>query len=565
MDHEEVPVIDIFSGPGGLSEGFVRFGERAWSDELKAELSERTWKDPKGLRFKIGLSIEKDPVAHQTLTLRAFVRQFPDGKIPDAYYKMLKGDLVIADLFNKFPEEASRAKAEAWHHELADDPKNQKLVDERIEAALAGAENWCLIGGPPCQAYSLVGRARNKGKKDYVPEDDVRHFLYKEYLRIVAKHEPTVFVMENVKGILSSKINGKRIFEKIMEDLANPSRFGKPKSSELRYEIVPLVVEEEEDAQPRLLTETEKRRWMKDGRQFILRAEELGIPQARHRVILLGIRGDSVPKKFPHLTRRKPANIEEVLAGLPTLRATVSKRTRTDQTWLGALKAIRNEKWFLMLWSKDFALATQINTALLDLSEKGDAGKDTLTPTPGQPKYMSDWYTDPKLEGVTNHRARSHMASDLQRYFFAANFAELHKRSPTLEDFPKDLLPNHKNAALATEESAVFNDRFRVQSRGRPATTITSHISKDGHYYIHPDKKQCRALTVREAARIQTFPDNYFFCGSRTEQYHQVGNAVPPLLAVQIASAIAQVLREKKQSAESTELRESKRNARDTG
>jgi DNA (cytosine-5)-methyltransferase 1 len=159
-----------------------------------------------------------------------------------------------------------------------------------------------------------------------------------------------------------------------------------------------------------------------------------------------------------------------------------------------------------------------------------------------KPAYASEWYRPNGFRLLLNHVTRGHIQADLHRYLFSAAYASVHQRAPTLSEFPQALLPNHENAQQAIDEGGYFGDRFRVQVGARPSTTITSHISKDGHYYIHYDAKQCRSLTVREAARLQTFPDDYFFCGPRTEQYRQVGNAVPPLLATQIAGLVADLL-----------------------
>ena len=148
---------------------------------------------------------------------------------------------------------------------------------------------------------------------------------------------------------------------------------------------------------------------------------------------------------------------------------------------------------------------------------------------------------DPQLDVLNGHDSRSHMPTDLRRYAFAASFAAVTRRSPKLADFPESLLPDHKNVYQG-QKGKMFSDRFRVQLPHRPSTTITSHISKDGHYFIHYEPGQCRSLTVREAARLQTFPDNYKFEGPRTAQYHQVGNAVPPYLAKQIAAIVVELL-----------------------
>jgi DNA (cytosine-5)-methyltransferase 1 len=152
---------------------------------------------------------------------------------------------------------------------------------------------------------------------------------------------------------------------------------------------------------------------------------------------------------------------------------------------------------------------------------------------------LSSWLEDPKLGGVIQHESKSHMNEDIQRYFFLSNCAKILGRSPKLTELPKKLMPKHQNASA---KGTTFLDRFRVQLFDQPSTTIVSHIAKDGHYYIHPDPSQARSFTVREAARLQTFPDNYFFEGHKTAQYTQVGNAVPPLLAKKIAEIIYQFL-----------------------
>lgn len=196
--HDRIPVIDLFAGPGGLAEGFSAFRVEGWG------------------AFRICLSVEKDTCAHRTLELRSFFRQFPAGHAPDEYYAYLRGEISRGELFARFPVEAGAARSEAWCAELGADDLSDDVVDTKIRKALGGAKNWVLIGGPPCQAYSTAGRSRNKGNKKYVPEEDKRHFLYRHYLRIIAKHRPAVFVMENVRGLLSAKVNGSLKILKIL-------------------------------------------------------------------------------------------------------------------------------------------------------------------------------------------------------------------------------------------------------------------------------------------------------------------------------------------------------------
>ena len=155
------------------------------------------------------------------------------------------------------------------------------------------------------------------------------------------------------------------------------------------------------------------------------------------------------------------------------------------------------------------------------------------------PNTLHRWISDPEVVKLPNNETRGHMADDIERYLFASVFAKVTGASRSDLDFPKILAPSH-----ASWRSGKFKDRFRVQVETRPASTVTSHISKDGHYFIHPDPTQCRSLTVREAARLQTFPDNYLFLGGRTHQYVQVGNAVPPFVALQIARSVSRLIDE---------------------
>lgn len=206
-----VPVIDIFAGPGGLSEGFSAFSRTAL-----------------GQPFRIKLSIEKDSIAHRTLLLRAFFRQFQFRRksVPGAYYDFLRNTSDTLDdkferLFKDYPVERLCAESEARQAELG--VADSEIISQWIDASLDGAENWVLLGGPPCQAYSLAGRSRNKGIDDYVPEEDELQYLYVEYLKIIADHLPAVFIMENVKGLLSATLYDQYIFERICEDLQNPA------------------------------------------------------------------------------------------------------------------------------------------------------------------------------------------------------------------------------------------------------------------------------------------------------------------------------------------------------
>ena len=519
----QIPIIDVFAGPGGLGEGFSRLRDASGNPP-----------------FHIALSAEKDPIAHRTLLLRSFYRQFSQRDVPGDYYDRLRGTITSAELFQRYPEQFTEANREAWCAELGSSRTTvddvRKRVDERLFTFRA-TDRCVLIGGPPCQAYSLAGRSRNKGIENYVFEKDARTRLYIEYLQMLADFRPAVFIMENVKGLLSSRHSGRGMFERIHEDLQEPvkalHREGRSVRGRehTRYEIRSLT-------QKSLFTAA-------DPADFVLRCERYGAPQARHRVIVVGIRHDLDVSKLDRMAEvSTPVCVGEAIRDLPRLRSGLSRSEDTADAWRAAARLITQKgtiEEIRRLAGSDIADAIIEAASKVGRNCPSDRGAEFLE---GEQcvQVHRDWYVgDGKLGGFCNHASRSHIASDLHRYLFAAVFAQLRKRTPALCDFPPKLWPAHGNVGEALEGS-MFSDRFRVQLPNRPSTTITSHISKDGHYYIHPDPTQCRSLTVREAARAQTFPDDYFFEGPRTAQYHQVGNAVPPLIANRIASCVLPLL-----------------------
>jgi DNA (cytosine-5)-methyltransferase 1 len=338
--------------------------------------------------------------------------------------------------------------------------------------------------------------------------------------------------MENVKGMLSSSLHESRIFGLVLKDLRMAGG---------GYQLVTLA--------PRHTSQADLIAGNIDPRDFIIRAEEFGLPQARHRVIVVGIRQDLIHESQPlqvgqwMTSSNIKASVEDVLKGLPKLRSGLSHED-SPALWRQTMRdAAAIVSKAVAVWpANERKLFRERINECTDIPADLSKIWHRTAPRPAKvgPKCartLSDWLLDPQLGVLPNNETRCHMPSDFARYMFAAVYAEMSGVSPKAGDFPEMLYPDHRSW-----DSGNFADRFRVQLWDHPSTTITSHISKDGHYFIHPDPEQCRSLTVREAARLQTFPDNYFFKGTRTQQFVQVGNAVPPFLAKQIGDAIHSLL-----------------------
>jgi DNA (cytosine-5)-methyltransferase 1 len=405
--------IDLFAGAGGLSEGFVQAG------------------------FEPIAHVEMNKDACDTIKTRTA-------------YHWLKEHRKIR-IYNDYLKSESKNKEELWRNipeHLINSVINKEISEttlaeifNTIDKELDGQKVDLIIGGPPCQAYSIVGRAR----KDM--ESDPRNHLYKHYVRFLEKYKPNMFVFENVPGILSAK-NGEYL-NKIFIAVRNAG-----------YEVaIPP--------------------------KNYLNAKDFGVLQDRKRVIIIGW--------------KKELNLE--YPEFDTL-----------------------EHNFQIL--KDlFSDLTPLKNGQGTLNAVAYANPTT--------DYLRQSKIRNGLDFVTQHIVRPNNVNDLEIYQIAIekwnngsrlNYSELPKR-----------LIKHSN-------TDSFVNRFQVVNGNGISHTIVAHIAMDGHYYIHPDKKQNRSISVREAARIQSFPDDYFFEGSRTAAFKQIGNAVPPLMAKKIAEKLKKIL-----------------------
>lgn len=654
--HQAIPVIDIFAGPGGLAEGFSSFkhGDNNPFEVImsveKEEGAHATLRLRAFLRWFIhkkkrndaptlyvnyvqaqDLNEKKKPI----LLLGRILGLEPNELCIDREAPSTEvGTLIaateerLAELFGTEWEKFSSLQCylddrtdiiqavryaiyEARNIELGSQDDEEAalfrpLCHQREQHLLdnPSTKHTILVGGPPCQAYSNVGRVRRskgnvvnnikEGGNSWTLEDDPRSWLYIEYLKLLDHISPAIFVMENVRGMLSAKFedeegNREHVWRRIIKDLHEPhlaiTNSGKtsytPTSND-KYIICSLVSAEschytgkEGDLENDF-----------DPSRFVIKASDYGVPQNRERVILLGIRkdlvaNDDIQSLFKNIRLNKnkiKPNVSNAIRDLPKQYSKLSGYFTSERKRPLAVKDDKenHSKWLEAIDSQLKNLMTRLSKmppkSANDLFGKEEdfyqTIDDTLSDTYNaivkgvqingndwieapdkkeDDQALSDWYQKIwRKKEPLNHKARGHMDTDLGRYAYAACYAIASRKTKlgkqdairdqiNLEELEKvGLLPAHRNRKS-------FTDRFKVQRAESPASTITSHIAKDGHYYIHPDPGQCRSLTVREAARIQTFPDDYFFEGSRLQQYVQVGNAVPPKLANEIAKVVFNV------------------------
>jgi len=406
--------IDLFAGAGGLSEFFIIKG------------------------FKPIAFVEMNTDACYTLKTRLVYFYLKRNKKIQIYKKYLKREISRDEFYKQIPEfitsiVLNHTISKDDIKELFDKIKNTRPYGKYKKVDL-------IIGGPPCQAYSLVGRARDP----YGKEKDPRNHLYKEYVKFLEEFRPNMFVFENVPGMLSA---GKGALYKDIESYFDKAGYRIDKK--------------------------------------ILDASDFGVLQKRKRVIIIGWKKE-LNLKYPTLKkiRNKSWKVEDVLKDLPLLNP-------GEGTQIGAYKCKNSE-------------------------------------------YLSKLKLREKDDELIDHMARPHNKRDIRIYKKAIKMLNNMKKRLKYTDVPKEER-THKNINS-------FLDRYKVvDSKSKHSHTIVAHISKDGHYYIHPDINQVRSLSVREAARLQSFPDNYFFEGSRTSKFIQIGNAVPPLLGKALTNGMLQL------------------------
>ena len=404
-----INIIDLFSGAGGLTEGF------------------------RNQRYKILGHVEKEKAACETLKLREVYYYLKEKNKLGLYNDFLNSKISIEDLLKHVPREKLNKIL------------NFEISQENIHSIFSFFDNLGenvvgIIGGPPCQAYSTIGRARNASKKS----SDERIYLYKFYIHFLNKYQPQFFIFENVKGLLS--------FRDADDEF-----------------LLPRMKKEFEEAGYSLGYE-------------VLNTKNYGVPQSRERLIIFGVMNEKkelIQEFFKNLKKyeENEVDVKTAFQGLPSLKAGEVKNSYTNL-------------------SNDYVEQNFL--------------QDSKTP-------------------LTQNIARPNNSNDLAIYKIVAEAKKNGKNIKYSELDSK--LKTHKHMDK-------FLDRFKALSWNSPSHTVVAHISKDGHHYIHPDTKQNRSITVREAARLQGFPDNYYFLDSRTSAFTQIGNAVPPIFSKKMADAI---------------------------
>lgn len=307
-----------------------------------------------------------------------------------------------------------------------------------------------IIGGPPCQAYSIAGRIRNENGM----RDDYRNYLFESYVKVVKQYRPKAFVFENVPGILSAKPGG--------------------------VPIIDVICKTFDDAGYIVLSNLKK---------ALLDFSEFGIPQRRDRIIILGLSKEVYGEKASGLLEKFYNEL------LPKYKC---KKIRTVRDAIGDLPKL----YPLMFETKI------------------------------QGRKTSHTYPQPYVE---NHIPRWHSTRDI------GIFRKLEK---DIEDGCNQYISIEALKKLYEEETGHTSTvhKYYVLRWNEPSNLIPAHLYKDGLRHIHPDSDQARTITVREAARLQTFPDDYVFIGSQMDQYKMIGNAVPPAMSKIIAEVIYELL-----------------------